>query len=213
MRPEFLSENRDMQIGYARVSTRDQNLSLQRDALKAAGCERVFVDQGVSGSVVDRPGLERALKALKTGDSLVVWKLDRFGRSLAHLVQTVAELGVRGIGFRSLSDPIDTSSAGGRLVLHMMGALAEFERSLIVERTQAGLQAAKRRGQKLGRKPKLTSAQVTHARQLIDGGESPRTVARSFGVARSTLYRHLPGGSAVPKPPAEGQCRGGEHAR
>jgi DNA invertase Pin-like site-specific DNA recombinase len=176
-----------MQIGYARVSTTDQNLALQRDALKADGCERIFTDQGISGRVVDRPGLERALKALQPGDTLVVWKLDRFGRSLAHLVQTVDDLGKRGIGFRSLSDPIDTN-AGGRLVLHMMGALSEFERSLIAERTKAGLQAAKRRGVKLGRKPKLTAAQVTHARQLMDGGENGRTVARSFGVARSTLY-------------------------
>ncbi len=202
-----------MQIGYARVSTNDQNLALQCDALKAAGCERIFTDQGVSGSVADRRGLDRALKALRSGDALVVWKLDRFGRSLAHLVQTVAELGSRGVGFRSLSDPIDTSSAGGRLVLHMMGALAEFERSLIVERTQAGLQAAKRRGVKLGRKPKLTREQAVHARQLIDGGANPRTVARSFGVARSTLYRHLPGGSAAPTPSAEGRRTGGEHAR
>ena len=202
-----------MQIGYARVSTSDQNLALQRDALKAAGCERIFTDHGVRGRIAERPGLDRALKALSAGDSLVVWKLDRFGRSLAHLVQTVAELGSRGVAFRSLSDPIDTSSAGGRLVLHMMGALAEFERSLIVERTQAGLQAAKRRGQKLGRKPKLTPAQVVHAQQLIAGGESPRTVARSFGVARSTLYRHLPGGSVASTPSAEGRRGGVEHAR
>jgi len=180
-----------MRIGYARVSTTDQNLALQRDALKGAGCERVFTDQGISGRVVDRPGLDRALKALQPGDTLIVWKLDRLGRSLAHLVQVVADLGTRDIGFRSLSDPIDTTNAGGRLVLHMMGALAEFERSLIVERTQAGLQAAKRRGVKLGRKPKLTGAQVAHARQLMDGGENGRAVARSLGVARSTLYEAL----------------------
>lgn len=180
-----------MRIGYARVSTTDQNLALQCDALKAAGCERIFKDEGISGSVASRPGLDRALKALKEGDTLIVWKLDRLGRSLAHLVQTVADLGQRGVGFCSLSDPIDTTNAGGRLVLHMMGALAEFERSLIVERTKAGLRAAKRRGVKLGRKPKLTAAQVEHARQLMDGGESGRTVARSFGVARSTLYEAL----------------------
>jgi len=196
-----------MQIGYARVSTSDQNLALQHDALKAAGCERIFTDQGVSGSVADRPGLDRALKALTEGDALVVWKLDRLGRSLAHLVQTVADLGKRGIGFRSLSDPIDTASAGGRLVLHMMGALAEFERSLIVERTQAGLRAAKRRGQKLGRKPKLTPAQAAHAHRLLLAGEDGRTVARSFKVARSTLYRHLPGGRAAATPSPEGRER------
>jgi len=178
-----------MRIGYARVSTTDQNLALQRDALKTAGCEHVFTDQGISGSVADRPGLDRALKALKPGDTLIVWKLDRLGRSLAHLVQTIADLGKREIGFCSLSDPIDTTTAGGRLVLHMMGALAEFERSLIVERTQAGLAAAKKRGTRLGRPPSLTTDQAEHAHALVVGGESPRAVAKSFGVSRATLYR------------------------
>ena len=149
-----------MRIGYARVSTGDQNLDLQRDALKAADCDRIFSDEGLSGTTTRRPGLDAALAALSSGDTLVVWKIDRLGRSLAHLVQLIADLGTRGITFRSLSDPIDTGSAGGRLVLHMMGALAEFERSLIVERTQAGMDAARRRGQKLGRKPALTPEQV-----------------------------------------------------
>lgn len=180
-----------MRIGYARVSTSDQTLALQRDALKEAGCEKVFADQGVSGTVTTRPGLDRALRAAKDGDTLVVWKLDRLGRSLSHLVQTVTELGERGVGFQSLSDPIDTTNAGGRLVLHMMGALAEFERSLIVEHTRAGLKAAKRRGVKLGRKPTLTPAQVAHARRLIDGGESPRTVASTLRIGRTTLWRAL----------------------
>lgn len=180
-----------MRIGYARVSTTDQTLDLQRDALKEAGCRKVFADQGVSGTTTSRPGLDRALKALKNGDTLVVWKLDRLGRSLSHLVQTIKELGDRGVGFQSLSDPIDTTNAGGRLVLHMMGALAEFERSLIVERTHAGLRAAKRRGVKVGRKPMLTTAQVAHARRLIDGGESPRTVASTLRVGRTTLWRAL----------------------
>ena len=125
-----------MFFGYARVSTADQDLALQRDALTAAGCERIFTDT-MTGTSTERPGLTKALAALSAGDTLIVWKLDRLGRSLAHLVQLIAELGGRGIGFRSLSDPIDTESAGGRLVLHIMGALAEFERSLIVERTQA----------------------------------------------------------------------------
>ena len=132
-----------------------------------------------------------SLVALSEGDTLVVWKLDRLGRSLSHLVTLIAELGARGVSFRSLSDPIDTESAGGRLVLHIMGALAEFERSLIVERTQAGLQAAKKRGRKLGRPTKLTAAQTAHARALLASGENGRTVARSFGVARSTLYAAL----------------------
>jgi DNA invertase Pin-like site-specific DNA recombinase len=176
-----------MILGYARVSTSDQDLALQRDALTAAGCERIFTDT-MTGTSTERPGLSKALAVLSAGDTLVVWKLDRLGRSLAHLVHLVAELGGRGIGFRSLSDPIDTESAGGRLVLHIMGALAEFERSLIVERTQAGLQVAKKRGRKLGRPIKLSAAQVAHARSLLSSGEDGRTVAKSFGVARSTLY-------------------------
>ena len=176
-----------MLFGYARVSTTDQDVALQRDALTAAGCERIFTDT-ITGTSTERPGLTKALAALKSGDTLIVWKLDRLGRSLSHLVSLIAELGDRGVSFRSVSDPIDTTSAGGRLVMHIMGALAEFERSLIVERTQAGLQAAKRRGRKLGRPGKLTAAQVTHARALLASGEDGRTVARSFGVARSTLY-------------------------
>jgi DNA invertase Pin-like site-specific DNA recombinase len=186
---KFVRKSR-MFFGYARVSTVDQSLALQRDALTAAGCERIFTDT-MTGTSTERPGLTKALAALSAGDTLIVWKLDRLGRSLAHLVQLVADLGGRGIGFRSLSDPIDTESAGGRLVLHIMGALAEFERSLIVERTQAGLQAAKKRGRKLGRPTKLTAAQVGHARALLASGEDGRTVARSFGVARSTLYAAL----------------------
>ncbi len=126
-------------IGYARVSTTDQHLNLQRDALKAAGCKKIFADRGMSGSAATRPQLTRALKALRPGDTLVVWKLDRLGRSLSHLVETIADLGKRGVNFRSLSDPIDTESAGGRFVLHIMAALSEFERSLIIERTRAGL--------------------------------------------------------------------------
>jgi DNA invertase Pin-like site-specific DNA recombinase len=179
-----------MLFGYARVSTTDQDLALQRDALTAAGCERIFTDT-ITGTSTERPGLTKALAALSAGDTLIVWKLDRLGRSLAHLVQLIADLGAREVGFRSLSDPIDTASAGGRLILHIMGALAEFERSLIVERTQAGLQAAKRRGRKLGRPAKLTAAQITHARALLTSGEGGRTVAKSFGVARSTLYAAL----------------------
>lgn len=179
-----------MLFGYARVSTHDQDLALQRDALTAAGCARIFTDT-ISGTSSERPGLSKALAALGSGDSLVVWKLDRLGRSLSHLVALIAELGARGISFRSLSDPIDTASAGGRLVMHIMGALAEFERSLIVERTQAGLQAAKRRGRRLGRPTKLTTAQVGHARALLASGEDGRSVAQSFGVARSTLYAAL----------------------
>lgn len=182
-----------MLIGYARVSTSEQTIDLQRDALEAAGCVRIFADEGVSGASATRPGLSEAVAALSPGDTLVVWRLDRLGRSLAYLVQLIAQLGERGIGFRSLSDPIDTTSAGGRLVLHIMGALAEFERSLIVDRTQAGLRAAKKRGVQLGRPHRLTATQLAHARVLIAQGQSPRAVAQTLGIGKSTLYRHLQG--------------------
>jgi DNA invertase Pin-like site-specific DNA recombinase len=174
-------------IGYARVSTADQTVNLQRDALKEAGCAKIFEDRGLSGSVASRPGLGRALAALCPGDTLIVWKLDRLRRSLAHLVQTIAELGERGINFRSLSDPVDTQSPGGRLVLHIMGAIAEFERALVVERTKAGLDAARRRGKKLGRRRLLTTKHVTLARRLLGEGETRLVVARRLGVSLSTL--------------------------
>ena len=140
-----------MLIGYARVSTEDQNLALQLDALRAAGCELIFRDEGVSGSATDRVELNKALGALAAGDVLVVWKLDRLGRSLAHLMQIVTRLEADAIGFRSLSEVIDTTTASGRLLFHVVGAIAEFERNLISERTSAGMAAAKARGQHLGR--------------------------------------------------------------
>jgi DNA invertase Pin-like site-specific DNA recombinase len=174
-------------IGYARVSTADQTVNLQRDALKEAGCAKIFTDRGLSGSVASRPGLDRALAALRPGDTLIVWKLDRLGRSLAHLVQTIAALGERGVNFRSLSDPIDTQSPGGRLVLHIMAAIAEFERALVVERTKAGLDAARRRGRKLGRRRLLTPKHVALAWRLLGGGETRAAVARRLGVSLSTL--------------------------
>ena len=190
MRPERAVQNRRVNIGYARVSTDDQNLDLQRAALKAAGCDPVFEDQ-VSGMTVRRPGLDQALARLGAGDSLVVWRLDRLGRSLPHLIETIRLIGDKRAGFRSLNESIDTTTAGGRLYFHMMGALAEFERALIIERTRAGMKAAKARGIEVGRKRALTPAQVSHARQLIDQGESPSAVARSMKVGRSTLYRAL----------------------
>lgn len=180
-----------MLIGYARVSTSEQTINLQRDALRAAGCGRIFVDHGVNGGTTRRRGLDQALATLRRGDTLVVWKLDRLGRSLAHLVQLIAELGERGVSFRALCDPINTENASGRLVLHIMAALAEFERSLNSERTKAGLAAAKRRGKKLGRPPKLTPKQRARARRLVKIGKSPQEVAKRFGVARSTLYSAL----------------------
>lgn len=189
-RPEFLSQIEGMEIGYARVSTGDQNLDLQEQALTAAGAGRIFTDR-VSGAATSRPGLDKALGALTAGDVLVVWRLDRLGRSLSHLIALVDDLGSRRIGFRSLTEGIDTTSAQGNLVFHMMGALAQFERALISERTLAGLKAAKARGSRLGRKPALIASQVEHARKLMEAGERPADVARSLNVGRATLYRAL----------------------
>ena len=180
-----------MKIGYARVSTEDQNPDLQTDALKAAGCERIFMDKGQSGGLRSRPQLDKCLAALTAGDVLTVWKLDRLGRSLPHLVAVLEDLQGRGVGFLSLTEAIDTGSAAGRLLGHVIAALADFERALIAERTRAGIQAAKRRGVKLGRKPALSPEQVAHARKLIAAGDSPADVARLLSVARSTLYKSL----------------------
>jgi len=177
-------------IGYARVSTSEQNLDLQIDALTSAGCKQIRTDTASGGSR-SRPGLQDALDLLQEGDTLVVWRLDRLGRSLGHLVDLVAGLERRGVNLRSISDSIDTTSAGGRLIFHIMGSLAEFERNLISERTRAGLTAAQRRGIAVGRRRALTPAQVAHAGLLIDGGESASNVARTLGVGRSTLYRAI----------------------
>jgi DNA invertase Pin-like site-specific DNA recombinase len=180
-----------MLVGYARVSTADQNLDLQRDALRLAGVDRVFTDQA-SGRKDDRPGLAAALAALQAGDVLVVWKLDRLGRSLKHLVETVSVLERRRVGLRVLSGGIDTTSAAGRLVFGIFAALAEFEAELIRERTLAGLAAAKKRGRKGGRPRALTTKQLDHARMLVAlGRTSVKEVAATLGVSRSTLYRAL----------------------
>ncbi len=180
-----------MILGYARVSTLDQNLELQHDALEKAGCERIFEDQ-ISGASSERPGWAKATTALREGDTLVVWRLDRLGRSLKHLIDTVNELDARGVGFRSLGENIDTTTPGGRLVFHIFGALAEFERELIRERTHAGLAAARARGRKGGRPRKLAPRQVATARTLLgDGKHSVTEVAAMLGVSRNTLYRAL----------------------
>ncbi|MGH6802708.1 MAG: recombinase family protein [Methyloceanibacter sp.] len=184
-------------IGYARVSTEDQKLDLQQRALRAAGCRRIYEDR-VSGVAAHRPGLEDALAALRPGDVLAVWKLDRLGRSLPHLIEIIRQVGEKKAGFRSLSESIDTTTAGGRLVFHLMGSLAEFERALIAERTRAGLAAARKRGARLGRRPALAPSQIKHARLLIDKGESTTAVARTLNVGRSTLYRALGGQLARP---------------
>jgi DNA invertase Pin-like site-specific DNA recombinase len=178
-------------IGYARISTDEQNLALQLDALSAAGCETVYQDEGLSGSAMKRPGLELALAALKPGYALVVWKLDRLGRSLSHLIEIIDTLGKNGVGFQSLSESIDTTTAGGRLLFHLMGALAEFERALIAERTKAGMKAAKQRGKHVGRPRTLSAVQVEHARACIEQGSSKRAAAELFGVHHNTLTQAL----------------------
>lgn len=189
-----------MQIGYARVSTEEQNLDLQWQALKAAGCDTIFEDYGVSGAAANRPALKRALAGMKCGDVLVVWKLDRLGRSLPHLIEVITGLREAGVGFCSLQEQIDTTSPGGRFYLHILAALAEFERELISERTRAGMKAARRRGVHLGRPPKLSAQQVKQARRLIEAREKTRgEVAALLGVSPKTLWRALnaplPGGN------------------
>jgi len=179
-----------MLIGYCRVSTDDQKLDLQLDALRAAGCERTFRDKQ-GGAKADRPGLAAALKALGPGDTLVVWRLDRLGRSLPHLIDVIAELKARGVGFRSVTESIDTTTATGELVFHIFGALASFERRLIQERTRAGLSAAKARGRMGGRKRVLQGAKLEQARRLMATGSSATEVATALGVGRATLYRAL----------------------
>lgn len=183
-----------MLIGYARVSTQDQKPALQLDALRAAGCERIF-EETASGASRERPQLLAALDYMRPGDVLVVWKLDRLARSMRQLVETVEGLGARDVGFRSLTEAIDTSTPGGMLVFHVFGALAEFERSVIRERTRAGLAAARARGRKGGRPPALGAEDLAAARALLRDPEiTVEAAARRLGVAPSTLYRHLPGG-------------------
>jgi len=182
-----------MLIGYARVSTQDQHLESQRDALEKAGCQKIFQDH-MTGSRADRPGLTVALDMLRAGDTLVVWKLDRLGRSVKHLVDLVTSLHAQGIHFRSLTDAIDTGSASGRFFFHVMASLAEMERDLIAERTKAGLEVARRNGRIGGRKPKMTASKLESARKLLAGGIPPKEVAKNLGISIPTLYRHCPAG-------------------
>lgn len=180
----------NQRIGYARVSTDDQHLELQRDALLQAGCGVVY-EEAISGKSSARPELEQCRKALRAGDTLVVWRLDRLGRSLPDLVQIIADLEQRGIGFESLAEKIETGSASGKLVFHVFAALAEFERGLIRERTKAGLAAARARGRAGGRKPKLDAKQIRHIKALLrDPNTSVAEVARDYGVSRTTIYKH-----------------------
>lgn len=179
-------------IGYARVSTDDQNLDLQRDALAHAGCSMIY-EETASGKSAGRPELEQCRKALRPGDTLVVWRLDRLGRSLPDLVQIVAELERRGIGFKSLGEKIETDSAAGKLVFHVFAALAEFERNLIRERTHAGLAAARARGRSGGRKPKLDAQQIREIKRLMtDPKISVSQIAERYKVSRTTIYKVAP---------------------
>ena len=180
-----------MLIGYARVSTQDQNLELQREALTKAGCQKVFEDK-VSGTRVDRPGLTKAQEILREGDTLVVWKLDRLGRSVKHLVDLIGELHKQGIQFKSLTDAIDTGTPSGRFFFHVMASLAEMERELIIERTRAGLDVARQLGRKGGRKPKMTESKIESAKKLLASGMPAKDVANNLGVSVPTLYRWVP---------------------
>ncbi|MDG1418676.1 MAG: recombinase family protein [Maricaulis sp.] len=181
-----------MLIGYARVSTREQDPALQLQSLAEEGCERVF-EERASGAQRDRPELMRALDIARKGDTIVVWKLDRLARSLKQLIETVEALGERGVGFRSVTEAIDTTTPGGKLVFHLFGALAEFERGIIRERTMAGLDAARASGKTLGAKPKLTEKDLRAARALLAGRVlTVAEIAEKLGVSRPTLYRYLP---------------------
>jgi len=180
-----------MQIGYARISTPEQSMDLQRDALKGAGCLEIFEDVG-SGARSDRPGLEHLLKYARPGDTIVVWRLDRLGRSLRNLVELIAQLQAREVGFRSLQESIDTSTASGKLFLHIFAALAEFERELLRERTRAGLKAASDRGRKGGRPRLMDSGKIQLAKALRkEKNISVEEICRTLGVSKGTLYRNL----------------------
>ncbi len=180
-----------MKIGYARISTADQNLQLQTDALNAAGCERIFSDIA-SGARDDRLELGMAIDHLRNSDELIVWRLDRLGRSLKHLIQVVSDLQEKGIGFVSLQEGFDTTTSGGRLVFHIFGALADFERQLIRERTMAGLASARARGRNGGRPVKLDNSQIRTLKNMYNSREhSIAEISRTFGVSRPTIYRYL----------------------
>ncbi|MDR8093035.1 recombinase family protein [Burkholderia gladioli] len=184
-----------MRIGYARVSTQEQNLDLQRDALRAAACATVY-EEKISGgrSRAERPELDNALKALRKGDTLVVWRLDRLGRSLAHLVQIVTDLNQRGIALESLTEKIDTSTASGKLITNMFAVLAEYDRNLTRERTLAGLKSARARGRTGGRPPKIGVKEIREINVLLaDPHTTIKDVASRYGVSRTTIYKHIKG--------------------
>ena len=180
-----------MLIGYARVSTADQTIDLQKDALQQAGCSRIFTDTA-SGAKAERTGLDEALNYVRSGDTLVVWRLDRLGRSLKHLIETITGLNNRKIGFKSITEAIDTTTSGGKLIFHIFGALAEFERDIIRERTQAGLTAARARGRLGGRPKSLTSKKAQMAEALYkDKNNTIDETCKTLNVSRATLYRYV----------------------
>lgn len=185
-----------MFIGYARVSTQDQTLDLQVDALERAGCKRIYKDM-ISGAKTERPGLHEALEQLRVGDTLVVWRLDRLGRTLKQLIEMINDLNSREVGFRSLQESIDTTTSGGKLVFHIFGALAEFEREVIRERTRAGLQAARARGRRGGRPRALDAKKTALARSLYESrAHSIRDICETLNISRGTLYRYVKAGSS-----------------
>lgn len=179
-----------MLIGYARVSTLEQNPNLQTDALKAAGCEKIFIEK-ISGTVAERPELNKLKDQLRKGDTLVVWRLDRLGRSLKDLIEWVNYLDTQGVAFKSIQEGFDTGTSGGRLVFHMFGALAEFERNLIKERTMAGLTAARSRGRVGGRPKKLNDAKQKMARQMYDAHNPITEICEAMKISKPTLYKYL----------------------
>ena len=184
-----------MLIGYARVSTQEQTLSLQLDALEKIGCSKIFTDT-ISGSATERKGLDEALEYVRAGDTLVVWRLDRLGRSLKHLIETVTNLNNRKIGFKSIQENIDTTTSGGKLIFHIFGALAEFERDIIRERTNAGLQAARARGRVGGRPKSLIGKKATMAQELYNNkNNSIDEICKTLNISRTTLYRYVKPGS------------------
>ena len=185
-----------MLIGYARVSTQDQNIDLQTEALTKVGCKKIYIDK-ISGSRAERPGLTKALEMLREGDTLVVWKLDRLGRSVKNLVDLVGELHQQGIQFKSLTDAIDTGTPSGRFFFHVMASLAEMERELTVERTRAGLEVARQLGRKGGRRRQMTESKIESAKKLLANGVPPRDVAMNLGVSVPTLYRWIPASGRV----------------
>ena len=180
-----------MLIGYARVSTGDQNLTLQVNALEKAGCTKICEDE-ISGSKDNRPGLSKAIEILREGDTLVVWKLDRLGRSVKSLITLISSLEAKGINFKSITDSIDTSTPAGRFFFHVMASLAQMERELIVERTRAGLEAARLQGRVGGRKRIMTDSKLRSAKKLLKSGALPRDVAKDLGISLATLYRWIP---------------------